>query len=293
LLNVQQDSTWGEGIREFAHQKVREDVMNGKKSSGWQHQAMVGLGVLLAMALLLPLVGCELPSKSASEGLPTAMPTSETTASPVVVSASPTTVSAATETPTAGLPSPTVASQEATPTLPASATDTPSPGTVSYTVQAGDTLFSIAQKYNVTIDALKAANGITDTETVSVGQVLIIPTDAAPAPSPTSEGGEIVHVVQRGENLFRIALRYGTTIQAIASRNNIVNPSLIWAGQKLVIPVGQDGSTPPSDRIHVVQRGENLYRIALRYGTTPWAIAVANGLSNTHYIYVGQRLRIP
>jgi LysM repeat protein len=268
--------------------------MNGNKRSVGRRRATVGFAILLALAVLLPLVGCELPKRSASKGLPTGTPTSAT-ASPVVVSASPTTVSAATETPTAGLeaPSPTVAPQETTPTPLPSATDTPFPGTGTYVVKAGDTLYSIARQYNVTVDELKAVNNITDASLLKVGQVLTIPTGEGPSPSPTPEGGPVVHVVQRGENLFRIALRYGTTVQAIASRNNILNPSLIWAGQKLIIPVGQEGSPPPSGKIHVVQRGENLYRIALRYGTTPWAIAVANGLSNTHYIYVGQRLRIP
>jgi LysM repeat protein len=154
-------------------------------------------------------------------------------------------------------------------------------------------LYSIAQRYDATVDEIMALNGITDPASISVGQVLTIRAGEVPPAAVTPvTTQEIVHVVQRGENLFRIALRYGTTIQAIADRNKIVNPSLIWSGQKLIIPSGQ-GSTSPSDKIHVVQRGENLYRIALRYGTTPWAIAVANGLSNTRYIYVGQRLRIP
>lgn len=264
--------------------------MNSNYRSMWWLRAMFGFVALLAVALALTLVGC---TRSKSSGLPTAVPTL-TVASSAAVSASPTTVSTAKETSTPGIeaPSPTMASQEAAPTP--SATDTPSPGTISYTIQTGDTLYSIAERYNVTVDELKAANGITDAESLTVGQVLIIPTGQEPPllPTPTS-GGETIHVVQRGENLFRISLRYGTTVQAIANRNNIVNPSLIWVGQKLVIPVGQGGSTPPSATVHTVRPGENLYRIALRYGTTPWAIAVANGLSNTHYIYVGQRLRIP
>lgn len=267
--------------------------MNGNNRSVWRHRTMMGLMALLIMALLVSLAGCNLPKRSASSGLPTTAPT--IAVSPVAVSASPTTISTVEETPTPGeeVPSPTVAVQEATPTSPPPPTDTPSPGTIEYTIQSGDTLYSIAQRYNITVDELKAANNITDAESLTVGQVLVIPAGGqAPSVSPTPSGGEVTHIVQRGENLFRIALRYGTTVQAVANRNNIVNPALIWAGQKLVIPVGQGGPTP-SGKIHIVQAGENLYRISLRYGTTPWAIAVANGLSNTHYIYVGQRLRIP
>jgi putative chitinase len=103
-----------------------------------------------------------------------------------------------------------------------------------------------------------------------------------------------VHTVQRGENLFRIALRYNTTVEAIAASNGIRNPQLIYVGQKLTIPQG-GGTTPPSGsgQTHVVQPGENLFRIALRYGTTAQAIAAANNLPNIHLIYVGQVLRIP
>jgi LysM repeat protein len=103
-----------------------------------------------------------------------------------------------------------------------------------------------------------------------------------------------VHVVQRGENLFRIALSYNTTVGAIAAANGIGNPRLIHVGQKLTIPQGE-GTTPPpgGGRTHVVQPGENLFRIALRYGTTAQAIAAANNLPNIHLIYVGQVLRIP
>lgn len=254
--------------------------MNSSKKSTRRHWVMVGLVAWLTMALLISLVGCE---RSKSSGIPTVQPTA--VVSPVAVAASPTVVSAAEVTPT---PSPTSAPEPSPTPLP-TATNTPSSEAMTYTVRAGDTLYSIARRYNVTIQALMVTNGITDVTSLRVGQVLTIPGGQA-SPTPTLPAGEeTVHIVQRGENLFRIALRYGTTIQAVASRNSIVNPSLIWVGQKLIIPAGQ---APPA-QIHIVQRGENLYRIALRYGTTPWAIAVANGLSNTHYIYAGQRLRIP
>jgi LysM repeat protein len=117
---------------------------------------------------------------------------------------------------------------------------------------------------------------------------------STPTTPPGTPGAPIVHVVQRGENLFRIALRYNTTVEAIAAANGIRNPQLIYVGQKLTIPQG-GGTTPSSGggRTHVVQPGENLFRIALRYGTTPQAIAAANNLPNIHLIYAGQVLRIP
>lgn len=124
----------------------------------------------------------------------------------------------------------------------------------------------------------------------------------------SAQGG--THVVQRGENLYRIALRYGTTIDALVQANGIVNANLIFAGQTLTIP-GADGGTtgdtgdsgsgdggdtsqpPASTGIHVVVPGDTLYRIALRYGTTVSAIVSLNGISNANLIFVGQQLSVP
>lgn len=101
-----------------------------------------------------------------------------------------------------------------------------------------------------------------------------------------------IHVVQRGENLYRISLRYGTTVQAIAAANGIANPSRIYVGQRLVIPCG---SAPPPGGGHVytVRYGDTLYSIARRFGVSVQAITRANGITNPNRIYVGQRLIIP
>jgi LysM repeat protein len=119
----------------------------------------------------------------------------------------------------------------------------------------------------------------------------------APTTVPTATPTEAVlseqtHIVQPGENLFRIALHYGMTYHALAAANGIVNPDLIYVGQSLTIPA-EVPSEPTGERIHVVQPGENLFRIALKYGTTVEAIAVANGISDVHIIYSGQSLVIP
>jgi LysM repeat protein len=109
-----------------------------------------------------------------------------------------------------------------------------------------------------------------------------------------------IHVVQPGENLFRIALRYGVTVQALQSVNGL-NNYIIYVGQSLIIPgtgaqaapaVPPASSDASSNVTHIVQPGETLFLIGLRYGM-PWTrIQAANGLPG-ETVYAGQSLIIP
>jgi LysM repeat protein len=163
-------------------------------------------------------------------------------------------------------------------------TATPSASEFTYVVRTGDTLWGLAIRFGTTVEAIKARNSLTS-DMIYKGDELTIPgTDPG-------TGQTVTHTVQPGENLFRIALKYQTTVEAISAANSIVNPSLIYAGQKLTIPSG--GGTPTTARYHKVQPGETLWSIALKYSTTPWTIAATNGISNINYIYAGQTLRIP
>jgi len=117
-----------------------------------------------------------------------------------------------------------------------------------------------------------------------------VPAPAAPPVPPA--GYPVYHLVQRGENLTRIAARYGTTIWAIAQANGIWNINYIRVGQLLLIPVAAPGPIP-GPQYYIVQRGDTLSAIAWRFGTTVWALAQANGIWNANLIYVGQRLYIP
>jgi len=102
-----------------------------------------------------------------------------------------------------------------------------------------------------------------------------------------------VHVVQPGETLTSIALRYGVTVAALIQANGIVNPNWIYVGQRLTIPTLSSGRAGVRSIYHTIRPGETLYSIAIRYGVSADALAKANGISNPDFIYAGQRLLIP
>ncbi|MDX1995763.1 MAG: LysM peptidoglycan-binding domain-containing protein [bacterium] len=120
--------------------------------------------------------------------------------------------------------------------------------------------------------------------------------------------GQTVHVVQPGENLYRISLRYGTTIGALQAANGLPNPNFIYVGQRLVIPGGTgtpapvpttppanpgNPGTPGTPSTYTVVRGDTLANIARRFSTTVPAISSLNGIANPNRIFAGQVLRIP
>ena len=130
---------------------------------------------------------------------------------------------------------------------------------------------------------------------VAVLAVLLV---AGLAPDWALAQEQTVHVVQQGENLFRLSLRYGTTVEAIVAANGLPDDHSIYVGQRLVIPTTGEVPSRPSSAAttggaYIVQRGDTLIGIALRYGMSAWELMHANGLTAPHLIYAGQRLVIP
>jgi LysM repeat protein len=115
----------------------------------------------------------------------------------------------------------------------------------------------------------------------------------------TASAQGVTHVVKAGETLATIAQGYGTSVKAIVSANGLASPSLVWVGQRLVIPV--PGAAPSSaataatgaDRTYTVKLGDTLGSIARSYGVSSNAIVQVNGITNPDLLYVGQRLTIP
>jgi LysM repeat protein len=160
---------------------------------------------------------------------------------------------------------------------------------------------------------LLVAVGITTARDNPRGQMALTQT-AGPSITPTvtpPPATEAIHVVREGETLFRIALRYGVSVNNLATANGITNPALIFAGQRLRIPGRAAPTAAPSrtpapptatftattvpapTTTYTVQRGDTLFKIAARFNTTVSTLLRLNRINNPNLIFIGQRLQLP
>ena len=150
----------------------------------------------------------------------------------------------------------------------------------TYKVKKGDSLYSIATKYNTTVDELKRINNLTS-NTLSIGQVLKLPSDKAS--DEEQEENTISYTVQKGDSLYSIARKYDTTIDRIKELNNLTT-NLLSIGQVLLIPTDTNLETT-----YTVQKGDSLYSIAKKYDTTVDRLKQLNNLSS-NLLSIGQIL---
>lgn len=113
------------------------------------------------------------------------------------------------------------------------------------------------------------------------------------------ENSDLVYTVQPGDTLILIALRYNLTLAEIALANNLINPNLIFPGQRLILPGVAAPAPPPivpflpaSDKTHTVQPGETLFGVAKLYGASIGSLVLLNNLPNPDVIEAGQVLQI-
>ena len=151
--------------------------------------------------------------------------------------------------------------------------------TNTYTVQRGDTLYSIAAKLGTTVQELTSLNNLTSSN-LSIGQVLRIPT------KEIQEDEENIYIVKPGDSLYAIARDNNTTVDEIKSLNNLTSNTLS-IGQLLKLP----SALIPEDT-YTVQRGDSLYSIAGKLGTTVDALKKANNLTS-NILSIGQVLKVP
>lgn len=211
----------------------------------------------------------------------------------------------------------------------------------THTVGSGDTLFSIGMQYGMSWVAIAEANDITNPDSLYIGQVLLIPdisatdstdsttdagdsdsaettesvetTEAAGAEETTAdevEAAETIHVVQSGENLYRISLKYGVNMMDVARANDLANFDDLAVGQELIIPLVsaaeteaedneaqteevQSGEVQAEEITHVVQESETIFGIAFKYGIAWTKLVERNDISSPYSLETGQILVIP
>lgn len=190
-------------------------------------------------------------------------------------------------------------------------------------VRDGQTLRAIAELYGVTVEAMVAANNLSNADLIQVGQRLTIPgsstamkaarpanqpqpspTVAQSKPKPTASASPVTVVVRDGQTLWDIAQANGTSVEAIAAANGLRSAELIYVGQRLIIPGpsaaqsqtsvanGQKASVARAVTV-VVREGQTLWEIARTYGVSVDGIVQANGLQSAEVIRAGQQLKIP
>ena len=180
--------------------------------------------------------------------------------------------------------------------------------TAIYQVKRGDVLGTIAQKYNVSVAAIKSINSM-KSDLIRIGELIRIPN-----PSSISQhaeyinqdkkaGGQFIHQVELGEVLGTIAQRYNVSLAKLRTVNSL-NSDLIQVGEKLRIPIpnsiGQFASNPNAGYnlttgtrfIHKVKLGESLWKIARLYQVNVTNLLNWNDIDSGTYIHPGQSIVI-
>ncbi|MGA2051798.1 MAG: LysM peptidoglycan-binding domain-containing protein [Opitutales bacterium] len=197
----------------------------------------------------------------------------------------------------------------------------PTASTVTYEVKRGDSLSKIAKAQKVSLADLMAANNLTRSSKLKVGQTLTIPTSSSPAPasteaSPAATSTESTatasgstYTVKSGDSLSKIAHQNGTTVSALRAANHLTSDKL-KIGQTLQLPSGATPSTGTATAsllsaptapeastgeagIYVVQSGDSLDRIAKKEGVKVSELIALNNISNPTKLKIGQKLKLP
>lgn len=172
-----------------------------------------------------------------------------------------------------------------------------SPQTINYTVKSGDSLYSIANRYNTTVDAIKSLNNLTS-NTLEIGQVLKIPgRETTPSEMEVSE--VITYIVKSGDTLNSIANKYGISVDEIVNLNNLTS-GILTVGQNILLPldtidepiIEEENNIPgTTTTTYTVKSGDTLYSIANKFGTTVANLKTLNNLTSNS-LSIGQILKI-
>jgi murein DD-endopeptidase MepM/ murein hydrolase activator NlpD len=154
-----------------------------------------------------------------------------------------------------------------------------------YIVQEGDSLWSIALRFKVSIDDLASANGIGDQNQLTVGDQLIIP-------GLTGINGVLTtETVSFGETLTSLSRRHGIPVRTLGQLNHLTSPAELYAGTSLVL-LEENAQTSASKR-SMLAPGQSLFELGITQGASAWAYTTANGLEGSWSALPGDVLHLP
>ena len=170
-------------------------------------------------------------------------------------------------------------------------TNPPQPTT--YKVQKGDTLYSISQKFNTTVDEIKRLNNISSNN-IYINQELYIPSTntlpSNPLPIPPINDDEneeySEYIVQKGDSLWKISRDYNISVKDLIELNNLTTTTL-QIGDKLLVPIQTN-----NEKTYIVKRGDTLWSIAKENNITVNELKEKNNLT-TNLLSIGQTIIIP
>ncbi|ANQ49160.1 LysM peptidoglycan-binding domain-containing protein [Flammeovirga sp. MY04] len=179
---------------------------------------------------------------------------------------------------------------------------------IIHIVAQGDSLYSIAKKYNVGPADIIEENDLDPNNGIYIGQELYIPeleSDEEKNIVSSTSSNIQKHIVLKGDSLYSISRKYNVTPQQLLEKNQMQPNSPIYIGQILFIPTSDsNGSeivseqkettikkkTPPE--VYTVLQGDTLYQISQKFGISPQKILELNGFDSSQPIYVGQQLKV-
>lgn len=162
----------------------------------------------------------------------------------------------------------------------------PLAGSDYYVVKKGDTLWSIARAYGLTVDKLKSLNNLTSNN-LTIGDSLIVKDSSENSDNSSSVDNNKYYIVKKGDSLYSIARRNNMTVDELKSLNNLTS-NILSIGQKLII---SSGSNVPNN-VYVVKKGDTLWSIANNFNVSVNDLKNANNKSNNS-LSIGEQLIIP
>jgi LysM repeat protein len=166
---------------------------------------------------------------------------------------------------------------------------------VPYVIQKGDTLYSLARRFGISLEDILAVNPGLTPEKLQPDDVVCIPNKGSVTP-PEQCPGSTAHVIQKGDTFYTLSLWYGVSVDAIKALNPSVDPNNLVVGQTICVPGTPTTPTIPAPckpTVHCVQCGETLFSIAKKYGVTLADLFAANPGLHPDCLMLNARIAIP